>query len=107
MLCRDVLCTDKTGTLTVDTVRLVAHLDALLRPSQDVFQLAFANSFFQARRRTLSLTLRVRASPHEPRTFLRAAKCTWGFCVNAPLLCHAGRFSAMLVTALSLPCCLL
>ncbi|KAK9846484.1 hypothetical protein WJX81_005045 [Elliptochloris bilobata] len=44
----DILCTDKTGTLTIDTVTLVTHADPQLRTSQEVFRLAFANSFFQA-----------------------------------------------------------
>lgn len=100
-LCRDVLCTDKTGTLTVDTVRLVAHLDALLRPSQDVFRLAFANSFFQVRR-SLSLALCMRASPHEPRPSCMQPNRTRGTGSWLPVM---PRFSAMLVAALAVCTC--
>jgi Mg2+-importing ATPase len=44
----DVLCTDKTGTLTEATVRLVDAIDAGGRQSRHVFELAWLNSHFQA-----------------------------------------------------------
>ncbi|MDR5694827.1 MAG: magnesium-translocating P-type ATPase [Armatimonadota bacterium] len=44
----DVLCTDKTGTLTEGVVRLDGALDAEGRPSKDVFYLAFLNARLQA-----------------------------------------------------------
>jgi P-type Mg2+ transporter len=43
----DVLCTDKTGTLTEAKIRLERHVDALGRESQRVLQLAYINSFFE------------------------------------------------------------
>lgn len=43
----DVLCTDKTGTLTQDQVVLEYHLDADGRPSQRVLRYAYLNSYFQ------------------------------------------------------------
>ena len=43
----DVLCTDKTGTLTEAKIRLERHVDASGRPSERVLQLAYFNSFFE------------------------------------------------------------
>lgn len=43
----DVLCTDKTGTLTEDKVVLVRHLDLENRESETVIKLAYLNSFHQ------------------------------------------------------------
>jgi Mg2+-importing ATPase len=43
----DVLCTDKTGTLTEARIRLERHVDGLGRDSGRVLQLAFLNSFFE------------------------------------------------------------
>ena len=43
----DVLCTDKTGTLTEATVRLEAHTDASGGESLRVLELAWVNSFFE------------------------------------------------------------
>ena len=43
----DVLCTDKTGTLTLDKVILERHCDVALRESDVVLLLAYANSHFQ------------------------------------------------------------
>ncbi len=43
----DVLCTDKTGTLTQDQIALARKLDALGRPSDEVLNLAFLNSHYQ------------------------------------------------------------
>jgi Mg2+-importing ATPase len=42
----DVLCTDKTGTLTEARIRLQQHLDPAGRDSQRVLELAFVNSHF-------------------------------------------------------------
>lgn len=44
----DVLCTDKTGTLTEARIRLVRHVDAQGRDSDDVFRLAWLNSRFES-----------------------------------------------------------
>lgn len=43
----DVLCTDKTGTLTEAKIRLERHLDAEGAPSDRVLELAYCNSFFE------------------------------------------------------------
>jgi Mg2+-importing ATPase len=43
----DVLCTDKTGTLTEAKIRLEKHVDAKGRLSERVLELAYFNSFFE------------------------------------------------------------
>jgi Mg2+-importing ATPase len=43
----DVLCTDKTGTLTMDRVILERHCNVALEDDDDVLALAFLNSHFQ------------------------------------------------------------
>ncbi len=43
----DVLCTDKTGTLTMDHVILEEHCDVARQTDEGVLQLAFMNSHFQ------------------------------------------------------------
>ncbi|HEX7954771.1 MAG TPA: HAD-IC family P-type ATPase, partial [Burkholderiales bacterium] len=43
----DVLCTDKTGTLTQAEIHLERHVDAAGRPSCHVLHLAYLNSKFQ------------------------------------------------------------
>ncbi len=43
----NVLCTDKTGTLTEAHIRLERHVDPLGRNSARVLELAYLNSFFQ------------------------------------------------------------
>lgn len=44
----DVLCTDKTGTLTQDRVILERHVDLLGQPSERVLDFAYLNSFYQS-----------------------------------------------------------
>ncbi len=43
----DVLCTDKTGTLTEGRIKLERHLDAHGNDSAQVLQLAYLNSYFE------------------------------------------------------------
>jgi Mg2+-importing ATPase len=43
----DVLCTDKTGTLTMDKVILERHCDVAGKDDDNVLELAFINSHFQ------------------------------------------------------------
>ncbi len=43
----DVLCTDKTGTLTQDRIILEHHCDVVLQEDDSVLMLAYLNSFFQ------------------------------------------------------------
>ena len=43
----DILCTDKTGTLTEDKIKLVKYTDLGGKDSEDVLLLAYLNSFYQ------------------------------------------------------------
>ncbi|MEM3018455.1 MAG: HAD-IC family P-type ATPase, partial [Candidatus Bathyarchaeia archaeon] len=43
----DILCTDKTGTLTQDRVVLKRHVDILGKESDEVLHYAYLNSYFQ------------------------------------------------------------
>ena len=43
----DVLCTDKTGTLTMDKIVLERYCDVALHEDRDVLALAYVNSHFQ------------------------------------------------------------
>lgn len=43
----DVLCSDKTGTLTMDHIILEKHCDVVLETDEQVLQLAYLNSHFQ------------------------------------------------------------
>jgi P-type Mg2+ transporter len=43
----DVLCTDKTGTLTMDHITVVKHCDVVLQSDDSVLGLAYLNSHFQ------------------------------------------------------------
>lgn len=43
----DVLCTDKTGTLTEAKIHLEAHVDSMGYSSDRVLELAYLNSFFE------------------------------------------------------------
>src|SRR5208283_4084761 len=43
----DILCTDKTGTLTQDKVVLEKYVDVTNRESEDVLRYAYMNSFYQ------------------------------------------------------------
>jgi P-type Mg2+ transporter len=43
----DILCTDKTGTLTEARIRLVQHIDGAAKSSERVLMLAYLNSSFE------------------------------------------------------------
>jgi Mg2+-importing ATPase len=43
----DILCTDKTGTLTQDKVALIQHLDLTGKECEEVLEYAYLNSYFQ------------------------------------------------------------
>jgi Mg2+-importing ATPase len=49
----DILCTDKTGTLTQDRVILQRALDVMGQDSREVLQYAFLNSYYQSGLRNL------------------------------------------------------
>jgi Mg2+-importing ATPase len=49
----DILCTDKTGTLTQDRVVLERHVDLTGRPSDAVLRYAYLNSYYQTGLRNL------------------------------------------------------
>ena len=49
----DILCTDKTGTLTQDRVILEKHVDVTNRDSEDVLRYAYMNSYYQTGLRNL------------------------------------------------------
>jgi Mg2+-importing ATPase len=49
----DILCTDKTGTITQDKVILEKHVDVTNRPSVDVLRYAWMNSYYQTGLRNL------------------------------------------------------
>ena len=43
----DVLCTDKTGTLTMDHIILERHCDVVRKENEEVLVMAYLNSYFQ------------------------------------------------------------
>jgi P-type Mg2+ transporter len=43
----DILCTDKTGTLTMDRILLEKHCDVALKEDDEVLAMAYLNSHFQ------------------------------------------------------------
>jgi Mg2+-importing ATPase len=49
----DILCTDKTGTLTQDKIVLERHVDVTNRESDDVLRYAYMNSYYQTGLRNL------------------------------------------------------
>ncbi len=49
----DILCTDKTGTLTQDRVVLEQHVDVIGQESHDVLRLVYLNSYHQTGLRNL------------------------------------------------------
>ncbi|MDE2489951.1 MAG: magnesium-translocating P-type ATPase [Elusimicrobia bacterium] len=49
----DILCTDKTGTLTQDKIVLERHVDVTNRESDDVLRYAYLNSYYQTGLRNL------------------------------------------------------
>lgn len=43
----DILCTDKTGTLTINEITLVKHCDAQGKENEEILKSAYLNSYFQ------------------------------------------------------------
>lgn len=50
----DVLCTDKTGTLTQDKIFLARNVDVWGEDSDDVLEMAYLNSYYQTGLKTCS-----------------------------------------------------
>lgn len=71
----DVLCTDKTGTLTQDSVILHRHVDIAGKESERVFALTYLNSHFQTGLRNLLDT----AVLHHDEAATRAARLDEGY----------------------------
>jgi len=44
----DILCVDKTGTLTINEIILIKHSDITGKENEDVLRLAYLNSYFQS-----------------------------------------------------------
>ena len=66
----DVLCTDKTGTLTQDNIILERHVDAHGRRRDDVLRLAWLNSFHQSGMKNLMDKAVVRFGEEYPENWL-------------------------------------
>ncbi|CAM8996121.1 unnamed protein product [Rhodiola kirilowii] len=47
----DILCIDKTGTLTMDSAIMVSHLDGWGTPKEKVLKFAFLNAYFKTEQR--------------------------------------------------------
>ncbi len=62
----DVLCTDKTGTLTQDKIILEHHVDVTGQPNADVLRLGWLNSYHQSGVKNLMDQAVVRSAGAEP-----------------------------------------
>jgi P-type Mg2+ transporter len=65
----DVLCTDKTGTLTQDRIILEHHIDISGKPNDKVLELAWLNSYHQSGLKNLldAAVIKFAAQPAAPR----------------------------------------
>jgi Mg2+-importing ATPase len=62
----DILCTDKTGTLTIDHVLLEKHCDVVRKEDEEVLMMAYLNSYFQTGlRNVLDRAILQHAEVHE------------------------------------------
>lgn len=62
----DILCTDKTGTLTIDHVLLEKHCDVVRKEDEEVLMMAYLNSHFQTGlRNVLDRAILQHAEVHE------------------------------------------
>jgi Mg2+-importing ATPase len=62
----DILCSDKTGTLTSGEMGLDRHLDSLGTPSDRVFLLAYLNSYYDTGVPTPTNAAVLQTAPHNP-----------------------------------------
>ena len=69
----DVLCTDKTGTLTQDEIVLEKYMDVLGREDKRVLRHAFLNSFFQTGLKNLMDVAIINRAEKEDLSFLKEA----------------------------------
>ena len=74
----DVLCTDKTGTLTLDRVILEQHCDVVRNEDEAVLVLAYLNSHFQTGLRNVldRAILQLQGDPREARRCRTTRKST-------------------------------
>jgi Mg2+-importing ATPase len=80
----DVLCTDKTGTLTQDRIILEQHLDVSGDVQEDVLRLGWLNSYHQSGQRNLIDVAIIRRANEigesvQPRTFAKIDELPFDF----------------------------
>jgi Mg2+-importing ATPase len=88
----DVLCTDKTGTLTQDRVVLLRHLDVNGDEDEEVFEYAYLNSHFQTGLRNL---LDRAVLEHEDLVQTRDLAARYVKCDEVPFDFHRRRMSVV------------
>uniref|UniRef100_UPI000362EBCD HAD-IC family P-type ATPase n=1 Tax=Ruminococcus flavefaciens TaxID=1265 RepID=UPI000362EBCD len=69
----DVLCTDKTGTLTQDEIVLEKYMDVLGREDKRILRHAFMNSFFQTGLKNLMDVAIINRAEKEELSYLKEA----------------------------------
>ena len=69
----DVLCTDKTGTLTQDEIVLEKYMDVLGREDKRILRHAFINSFFQTGLKNLMDVAIINRAEKEELSYLKEA----------------------------------
>jgi len=80
----DILCTDKTGTLTQDRIVLKLHLDVAGQDCEEVLELAYLNSYHQSGLKSLlDVAVLAHADLHESlqvdRTFIKIDEIPFDF----------------------------
>jgi len=80
----DILCSDKTGTLTSGELSLESHVDPFGKPSEHVFQLAFLNCSFQTGiPNALNKAIKIKGDPLDDAILLHEPSHLSGFKVLA------------------------
>lgn len=76
----DILCTDKTGTLTEGKLDLNAYTDAEGKPSRHVLELAAVNSYFQASLKSpMDAAIGARISPDDLKRYTKVDEIPFDF----------------------------